>query len=1626
MNTHTDNIQPEGNGSEGKPEATPPKKSHWIKTTWLRRTLKTLMWIVIAILLIPVLLYIPPVQRLAVKIACDAVENSTGMKVNIGYFRLGFPLDVHLEDVYVLEASKDTMVRAREVVADVKLLPLLHLDVKINKLQLLDGYYRMVSADSSMIMKINAGFLEVDDRSSANIANSEILLNSARLRNGSVALYMDEWKKKQQPENTTQSTPFLIKANDLQLENFNFGMSMLPTIDTLSLDVRRVHLKKGVIDLRENLVKWELAQVASGAAKYITPTAEWVKAHPAPPSLPSTGPPMRIMGDSIAVDSLSMLYATKGAKPLPGFDAAYISLSDIALSLKDFYNESSTVRLPLTRLRAKERCGLQITRGQGTVAIDSIGLTLDRLNVKTLFSNLKATAKLPFSVMALEEREAMTAEAEGRLGMPDLEAFMPALRDYTKMVPARKPLDFNLKANGSLADIIIERLDLNMPDVIKLKASGNARNAMRPEKLIADLDFDGTLSDPAVIDKIVDTGGVKVPAFTIRGNASANGSTYGADFTLNSTAGDLAAVGKVALTPEDYQADITTTGLNIAQFMPDLGIGRVSANIKANGRGFNPLSGRAVTEALVDINSIEYNKRTYTGIHANARLTGAGDLTLLASSTNPGLDFDIDGSGTILPDDYTFDIRGRMRDINLQTLGLSDSLCCGSADFYLTGTASPDRWLYDVDLDVNNLDWNLPDQYIHLPQGVQAKLLADQLGTKVSVNSLLTSVDFTADAGMQHVVDAFSKAADMAMRQIDNKSLAVDTLSSLLPPFTLDVNASGRGLLQQFLQPQGMRLDTIYATIGKDSLIRGNINALNYYSPSLSLDTIRLDLSERGQLLDYRAHVGNRPGTLDEFARINLNGYVGSNRISAYLNQRNIKNQQGYKIGLTAALQDSTLTAHITPLKSTIAYLPWTFNNDNYVDYNIITQHISANLNARSAESAILIKTDTNDEGNEELNLKLDNIHVQDFLGMFAFGPQIKGDLSADMHVTYLNKRFEGKGNVSFRDFIYERTHVGDFDMDIDAGYGFGGSTDVLAKLRVNGEPAMSAYANLQSTDRGFEPDSIGLSLTRFPLKIANPFLDNMLVLNGYLNGDMRMDGTFSEPILNGHMAFDSVTARIPMMGAVLKFGEDRLQVADNVIDIDNFQILAANQNPLTLHGTVDAKRFDNINFDLSLDGNNFQLINSNSRSKADLYGKVFLTLGATVKGPMNRLNVDGNVNILGTTDATYRLNMEPAELQAQSQQEVVRFVNFNDTTQVEEADSVVESPLNMRIDARLTVSPGTRMQVLLSTNGTDKLQIEPTANLHYYQNYMGDMTMTGTLTTGNGFVRYAIPVVGEKMFTFEPTSTITFNGNVTNPVLNVTATDEMKANVTSGSNSRLVNFLVTVRATNALDNLKVAFDLSTNDDVSISNELQSMTADQRQTQAMNLLLYGQYMGQNTKATSNLDGNILYSFLESQLNSWAAKNIRGVDLTFGIDQYAKTRDGVSNTETSYSYQVSKSLFNNRFRIQVGGNYSTDASDDDIAQNLLSDVSFEYILKQTQSTNMSVRLFRHTGFESILEGEITEMGAGFVLKRRLGNLKSLFNFLRRRRHRAPETVMTDSTSTITSTSVTTPDTTKHEN
>lgn len=1579
------------------PKGTVKHRRHLIRSPWLRIPLKILFWLVVVILLIPVLLYIPPVQNMVKNIACNMVHKSTGMDIGIDRLRIRFPLDVELNGVSVVEATGDTMVSARSAVADVRFMPLLKLDVQLERVQLNDAYYRMVSPDSSMILAIRAGNLEVGANSSFDIKNSELDLTSASLTDGRMSLFMNVWKQQNTPKDTT-TTPFLIKARTIDLNNFEFGMSMLPTIDTLTLASRSLHLDNGVVDLRTGNITASLLTLNGGNVCYLTPTPEYIAAHPAPvaDSTAVASAPITIKADSIDISDYHVLYAMKGAKPLPGFDASYIELSDVGVGLRDFYNQTSTVRLPLTRLAAKERSGLQVVSGQGTVLVDSTGLALDNLHVLTPYSRLNATAGLPFSLMAMQPDAPLNVKADASIGLPDVDAFMPSLSAYTAKVPRREPLGLRLDADGTLDNAGINVFEADLPGVFSLSADGHASNALDFKRLIADISFNASLQNPATVESLIGKMGFEIPRLTLKGRATANAQTYGADFDLILPEGTLAGAGKVSMTSESYAADIAINHINIGRFAPGMGLGPLTAHLKARGQSFDPERQGARTDVTLDLASLRYRDNTLTNITAIASLLD-GVFTIDATSHNPGARFNIAGHGTIEPDLYTFDLKADLNDVDLYKLGFSTTPFTIYGDFAAAGKASPTRWRYDATLDIDTLHLAMADeQSLSLPGGVKAHFVSTDSTVWFKADARRTQLAFEAHSGLSRLIDCFSAVATEADKQIKARDVYVDSLRMMLPPFELHANASGAGVLAGVLAPSGLALDTVSVALGADSLLWADAKVLRLDSNGTLLDTINFKARERGSLLDYGLHLGNRKGNLDEFADVNLNGYLGANRLSAYAVQRNAKGEMGYRLGFTAAVGDSTVSVHFTPLKATIAYLPWTFNADNHIDFNFDNKTLDANLQASSQASSITIKTLPAAQGGEQLHLNLTNINVEDFLQLSIFAPPLTACLNSDLNIYYNGHGFEGSGNLDITNFTYDHTVVGDLSLDVNARLEHE-ATMAQASLKVDTSKVLTAHALFSPDSLGVvKSDSLWLALNHFPLKTLNPFLGSEVArLSGSLNGRLDMTGTFTAPLLNGAISCDSVGVYIPMIGSSLRLDSEPLTLNDNVLAFNKFNIFGSNDNPFTVNGTVDARKLDKIYLDIQGTARNMQVINSEKRSGATLYGKLFMNLDATVKGAMQHFDINANASVLGTTDVTYVADLGTTALGQQGTGDVVKFVNFNDTLQVAVADTI-QPAMAMRINAGVTISPGTQVAVNITTAGagSGKVEIAPSGTLNYFQNFMGDMNLTGQLNLGEGMANYQVPIMGKKEFKIDPSSYVAWTGDIMNPTLNLKASDLMKVNIKdSGGNARLVNFIVGLNVTNTLSAPKVVFDLSTDDDMTLQNELASMSADQRATQAMNLLLTGQYNGPGVSNVSgNMANNMLNSLLASTLNNWAANTIKGVDLSFGVDQYDQTRNGQTSTTTSYSYQVSKSLFNNRFKINVGGNYSTDASaDENFSENLINDISFEYMLRQTNNLSMYVSLFRHNDYESILEGEVTETGVGFVMRRRLSNLRSLFRF-----------------------------------
>jgi hypothetical protein len=448
-----------------------------------------------------------------------------------------------------------------------------------------------------------------------------------------------------------------------------------------------------------------------------------------------------------------------------------------------------------------------------------------------------------------------------------------------------------------------------------------------------------------------------------------------------------------------------------------------------------------------------------------------------------------------------------------------------------------------------------------------------------------------------------------------------------------------------------------------------------------------------------------------------------------------------------------------------------------------------------------------------------------------------------------------------------------------------------------------------------------------------------------------------------------------------MRFDTTPIQVKGSLIQFKDFNLYSTNDHPMRINGDVNFADLDNINLNIRLSAQDFLLIDSKEQRRSEAYGKAYVNLRGVLRGTLDYLRLRGRMDVLGTTDMSYILRDSPLTTDYQME-ELVRFTDFTDTTQV-----VVRQPEGMGFDMNLTVNvdraarivcylkPDHSNYVDLMGEGTLRLQYTPADNFR----------IRGKYTLNNGEMKYSMPIIPLKTFTIQDGSYIEFTGDPMNPRLNITATERTKSSVATGEQSRSVDFDCGVVVSNTLQKMGLRFTISAPSDMTVQNELNTMSEEERGKLAVAMLTTGMYVSGNNNAEMSMN-NALSSFLQSEINNIAGNALRTLDFSFGLDN---AFDATGGMHTDYSFRFAKRFWNNRLRVVVGGTISTGSNVSGRDQAFFDNVMLEYRLSQT--SNKYLKLFYSHDAYDWLEGENSEYGAGFIWRRKVDHFTDLFRF-----------------------------------
>lgn len=1492
------------------------------------------------------LLYIPAIQDFAVREVAKYVSTATDMQVRIERLRLAFLFDLNLKGVQIIDQENDTLLNVDDLLVDLRFSSMLRGEIQVDGLEIRNADVNTKSLITGVGIKGRLGYFFLDSHG-VKLPQEMVTLNNVELQDTQVEIALNDSTS----EDTASSTVnWRIALENISLARTSMNLRMPDDSMTLDLGVNEATLKGGYLDLGKALYKVRL---------------------------------FSMMADSVCYD---LPYE----QSVDGLDVNHLDARDIRLSVDSvrFNANSMALSLVLREGHLAEKSGLTVSGLTGNLQMDSTSLRVPNLELRTPDSYLRAQVAMDFSAVALPASGRLSVRLLGELGKQDVFLFAGGLPvDFIRKYP-NAPIELRLSADGNMDRLELTSLDARLANAFELKAKGQMSQLLDSVKMAANVDVDLRTRNLDFVKTLVGTEGITFPPLGLKGRLVLEGNKYKADLTLREGEkgkADLKASFDAARMT--YYAGLNIENFQLHHFLPNDSLYELSLKAEVKGQGTDMLSRYTRMETDVVLRQLQYGNWNLGGINLQATLErGKGRVTL--DSDNPLLLMNARLDALIAKKKIGATLGLDVHQADLYAFQLTSKPFKTAMCLHLDGSSNL-KDSHEMQGSISDISLIMGDT-VFRPKTLMMQLLARPDTTDVNVEAGDFYLNVNGGGGYETLL---RKGQDMIAelnKQLKRRRLDQDTLKGMLPPMTVRMRSGKDNPVCNYLVSQGYSFEKLALDMHSDPGrgLNGGGYVYNIQTGGIQLDTMQMHIFQDSTGIKMDGRVRNGPKNKQFVFDATLAGYLhatGAGLSFVYLDD---KKRKGVDLGLHADVLDDGIKVIFSQANPIIAYRKFTINEDNFIFLGD-DRRVEANVDLLADDgTGAKVYSTPNEEALQDISVALTQWDLGELTSVIPYAPRITGKLRGDTHLIQTADNLSIMADIAVENMTYEDAPLGNVGLNAVYLPNHDGTHFVDTRMTRNEEEILVLSGAYMTSDTGDEIDA-DVQLTQFPMSMANGFISGQLArLEGKTNGELKVKGSVDKPVAEGWLDFDKVRVVSPEYSLNLRLADDTIRLHKNKLDFDRLNVYSRGENPLVFDGTVDFSNFEDVRLNLEVKARNFELMNAKRTKEAAAYGRVYVDINTKLTGNLEYMNITGRLGVLGNTDVTYVLKDSPLTVDDQLN-ELVTFVDFQDSTVTE-----VErpKPMNMNVAMAVHIDQAAQVHCMLTPDRSSYVNIEGGGELMMTYTPLGELGMEGRYTVLSGDMKYSLPIIPLKTFKITSGSYVDFNGNVLNPTLNIAAVERVRATVTENETPRTVSFDVGLSITQTLENMGLEFTLEAPEDMNVQNQLASMSMEQRGRLAVTMLATGMYL-----ADGNLGGsdgfstqNALNAFLQSEITNIAGSALKTIDVSVGMENET-TAEG--NTRTDYSFRFAKRFWGNRVSVIVGGKVSTGEDVENTGQTLIDNVSLEYRLDQ--SATRYVTLFYDKSYESLLEGEITEMGAGLVLRRKVTRLGELFIFGKRK-------------------------------
>ncbi len=1098
---------------------------------------------------------------------------------------------------------------------------------------------------------------------------------------------------------------------------------------------------------------------------------------------------------------------------------------------------------------------------------------------------------------------------------------------------------------------------------------------------------------PRVLGDVVPVELKELGTFNLSGNTSLIGSELNTKSNLQSTIGQAVVDLKMGnindIENAYYKGNIVLKNFNLGKITKMTSLGKMTANLDFDGRGFS--KNTVNTEISGKVTSFSFEGYNYQNIVVSGNLKNPlfnGELSIDdpnlklqfkglidASKKTNQLDFEADveyaelnqlnlikrDSISVFTGKMVVDMEGKTIDDVVGTINFNQTFYQNERDNYyfddFTITSSFDGPMRTIEINSPDiLNGNISGEFLiadipNLFQNGIASIYANYIPQEVTTNQY---IDY------EFVI--YNKIVDIFVPQLklgDNTRLK-GSVSSDESKFKLDFRSPEVLLFDNYIGKLNIQVDNdnpLYNTyISADSVYTGfyNFKDVNIINKTLN-DTMYVRSEFKG---------GEKKEDL-----FNLSLYHTINPAGKSV------------IGVKKS--DITYKGNVWYLNENNNRLNKVVFDDNFTEIRIDSLVLSRN------EQLIQMAGVLRDSTYKDLKVRFKDVNIGEITPEID-SLRLNGNMNGKFDFLQKNGAYYPNSTVMIDNVNINEIPFGDLSLKID------GNED-LTKYRIN---TSLTNNNVKSINAVGEIDvsstnpqiQLNVDLNQFNLQAFSPFGRDVITnIRGLISGNARVSGSYKSPDILGRFTLENSGLKIPYLNTDFDI-ENNAQI---VVTKNKFQIGYTNitdtkyKTEGLLSGNATHTNFSNWELNLNIEApERLLVLDTPPEEDALYYGTAFISGDAKIKGPIDELVIDVNA----TTEEGTTFKIPISDTESISDDSFVHFLSPAEKEARINGETIVsEDVKGLTLNFELDINKNAEVEVVVDKVNNSTLKGRGAGILLIEINTNGKFQMYGDFQVYEGSYDFRYGGIIQRTIEVVPGGNITWDGAPERANLSLSAVYKTQANPSVLLDNPSVNTKIPVEVYVGLEGELAKPELSFRIDFprvssTLKSELQYklQNEEQMQNQALFLLASNSFVNDNYAGSNAFAGTV-------------ADRVSGLVNNLFADQDGKFRVGLDysvgnrtpNQETADRFGITVStqineriLINGKVGVPVGGANETAVA---------GDVEVQWLINDDGSLRMKF-FNRQADLQFIGEDQIFEQGTGISYSVDFNTFRELYQKL----------------------------------